>query len=109
MTTILVIEDEPPILENILETLEIQDYQAIGAANGLIGLELARQHIPDLIISDIMMPDVDGYDVLLELRADQATSSIPFIFLSARSDRPSTRRGMELGADDYLTKPFTPL
>ncbi len=108
MTTILVIEDEAPILENILEVLEIKNYQGIAATNGREGVELARQYLPDLIVCDIMMPELDGYGVLLNLRTDPATSSIPFIFLTARSDRPAIRYGMELGADDYLTKPFTP-
>src|SRR5258708_4226966 len=108
MTTILAIEDDPAILENILETLETDNFTTLGAENGRVGVEKARQHLPDLIVSDIMMPELDGYDVLLNLRGDPATASIPFIFLTARTDRAAVRQGMEFGADDYLTKPFTP-
>jgi two-component system sensor histidine kinase/response regulator len=107
VTIILAIEDEPSILENVLETLELGGFKALGAPDGLAGLELARQHLPDLIISDVMMPGMDGYDVLLALRSEAATASIPFIFLTARAERAAVRQAMEFGADDYLVKPFT--
>ncbi len=107
MPKVLAIEDEAPILENILETLEIEGYEVVGAANGAIGIKCAREHAPDIIICDIMMPELDGYGVLLELRNDPRTVSTPFIFLTARADRAAMRQGMELGADDFLTKPFT--
>jgi two-component system, sensor histidine kinase and response regulator len=79
----------------------------IGAENGRIGLRLAREHLPNLIISDVMMPELDGYGVLEELRKDPVLATIPFIFLTARAERSDLRQGMDLGADDYLTKPFT--
>lgn len=107
MTKILAIEDEVPILENIIETLEIEGFEVYGAPNGHAGIQMARKHLPDLIICDIMMPELDGYGVLLELRSDMLTATTPFIFLTARADRAAMRQGMELGADDYLTKPFT--
>lgn len=108
MKKILVIEDEAPIRNNILEFLEAEKFQAIGARNGCTGIRLAREHLPDLIVCDIMMPDIDGYSVLTELRQDPVTKIIPFIFLTAKTDRDALRRGMELGADDYVTKPCTP-
>jgi DNA-binding response OmpR family regulator len=107
VTVILVIEDQAKIRDNILETLEMEGYRIHGARNGMTGVQLARAHHPDLIICDIMMPGMDGYTVLMELQNDPATTTIPFIFLTARADRESQRQGMELGADDYLTKPFT--
>ncbi len=109
MARILVIEDEAPLRENICELLEIEGFDVLAAENGRTGLQLAREHLPDLIICDIMMPELDGYSVLLNLRDEPQTASIPFMFLTARTDRPSVRQGMELGADDYLTKPFTSL
>lgn len=105
---ILVIEDEKPIRENIIEMLEIEGFQMIGAGNGKIGLELAINHQPDLILCDVMMPEMDGYLVLSELRENPQTSTIPFIFLTARAEKSDFRKGMELGADDYITKPCTP-
>jgi signal transduction histidine kinase len=107
MTKILVIEDEEPLLEEIQDMLGFEDFETIGAENGLIGVQLAQSHLPDLIISDIMMPELDGYSVLLELQSDPRTASIPFIFLTAKADRSDMRQGMTLGADDFLTKPFT--
>ncbi len=108
MKKILVIEDEAPIRENILELLEAEDFEGFGAENGLAGIQLARANQPDLILCDLMMPEMDGYSVLTQLRADPVTASIPFIFLTALSNRTHLRTGMELGADDYLTKPCTP-
>lgn len=107
MKKILVIEDEPSVRANILEILELEDYNGIGAENGLIGVLWALEHIPDLIICDVMMPELDGYGVLTTLRQDPLTATIPFIFLTAKADKTDLRQGMELGADDYLTKPFT--
>lgn len=108
MTLILVIEDEEIVRANILELLESESFKAIGAENGREGVELASLHLPDLIISDVMMPELDGYGVLKALRATPETARIPFIFLTAKADRWDWRQGMELGADDYLTKPCTP-
>lgn len=105
MTKILVIEDELAIRENILELLETQDFEAIGAENGRLGVQMATEQRPDLILCDVMMPELDGYDVLAALRSEPSTMTIPFIFLTARADKSDTRKGMELGADDYLTKP----
>jgi two-component system sensor histidine kinase/response regulator len=108
MATVLVIEDDLPILEAIVRILQYHHFDAIGAENGLVGVQMARRHLPDLIICDIMMPMLDGYGVLLQLSADPVTASIPFIFLTAREDWSDMRRGMELGADDYITKPCSP-
>ncbi|MBW4572749.1 MAG: EAL domain-containing response regulator [Tolypothrix carrinoi HA7290-LM1] len=107
MTKILVIEDEKAVRENLLELLEAEDFQTVAAANGRIGLELASVENPDLILCDMMMPEIDGYGVLATLRQDPVTATIPFIFLTAKSSRSDFRHGMNLGADDYLTKPFT--
>lgn len=107
MQRILVIEDEEALLEEVSDTLRFEGYDVIGARNGLIGLQQAREHLPDLIICDIMMPEMDGYEVLRDLRSDSGTLMIPFIFLTARVDKSDRRKGMNLGADDYLTKPFT--
>lgn len=107
MTKILVIEDEKTVRYNLVEMLIAENFIAIGAPNGSIGIQLAKKEIPDLIVCDVMMPEMDGYRVLAELRADPITAKIPFIFLTAKADRTDQRQGMELGADDYLTKPFT--
>ncbi len=107
MTVILVIEDEQPIRENLLRILKHQGFQAIGAADGQKGVIMAQRAQPDLILCDITMPELDGYQVLRTLRQDANTAGIPFIFLTARTERADMRQGMNLGADDYLTKPFT--
>lgn len=107
MTKILVIEDEAALLEEILNILTFEDFEVVGAANGKLGVQLATEHLPDLIICDIIMPQLDGYGVLLELRNEPLTAMIPLIFLTAKADRGDWRTGMELGADDYITKPFT--
>lgn len=108
MKKVLVIEDESAVLENILEIIEEFDYEVFGASNGIEGLKQAKENLPDLIICDIMMPELDGFGVITELQKDQQTAAIPFIFLTAKADREDLRQGMNLGADDYLTKPFTP-
>lgn len=105
MKTILVIEDEVETLKNLVLMLEMEGFKAFSAAHGRIGIEVARRELPDVIVCDISMPELDGYGVLEALRADEATGSIPFIFLSAKGDKKDLRRGMNLGADDYLTKP----
>jgi len=104
---ILVIEDEPSIRNNIMLMLKVERYAATGAENGRLGLEMARADPPDLILCDVMMPEMDGFAVLEALRAEPRLADIPFIFLTALDDRTSMRRGMNLGADDYLPKPFT--
>ncbi len=103
---ILLIEDNKDIRESTLEILALADYEVIEADNGKKGVELALQHRPDLIICDIMMPELDGYGVLFALSKNEKTASIPFIFLTAKAERNDMRKGMEMGADDYLTKPF---
>jgi len=107
MSKILVIDDEESVRANLVELLEAEGFDVTGAENGRTGVQLARQHLPDLIICDITMPELDGYGVLAELRQDSATATIPFVFLTARADRSDLRQGMNLGADDYLVKPFT--
>jgi two-component system, sensor histidine kinase and response regulator len=107
MKRILVVEDEDHLRESIADMLELEGFTPIQAENGEIAVQLARQHQPDLIICDIMMPELDGYGVLTQLHSDPATARIPFVFLTAMADRQPMRRGMDLGADDYLTKPFT--
>ena len=107
MTKILIIEDDTNIRENLLELLEIENFHVVEAENGSIGLELANKEIPDLIICDVMMPELDGYGVLSGLRQNLTTATIPFVFLTAKSNKNDFRQGMTLGADDYLTKPFT--
>ncbi|HVO69620.1 MAG TPA: ATP-binding protein [Aggregatilineaceae bacterium] len=107
MTKILVIEDEASLLEGILTMLSFESFEAIGATDGTTGVRLALEYLPDLIISDIMMPGLDGYGVLLALQDDPATAGLPFVFLTAKSEREHIRYGMELGADDYVIKPFT--
>ncbi|APW44231.1 protein kinase domain-containing protein [Rhodoferax saidenbachensis] len=104
---ILVVEDEASIRDNLALLLRMEGFELVEAANGVMGLALARQEMPDLILSDVMMPELDGYGFLEALRADPQTAAIPFIFLTARSERADRRRGMNLGADDYLGKPFT--
>jgi diguanylate cyclase (GGDEF)-like protein len=107
MKKILVIEDEDFVRENILELLDVEGFEAIGAENGQVGLNLAKGIIPDLILCDVMMPGLDGYGVLRAIRQDALMASIPFIFLTAKAAKADFRQGMELGADDYITKPFT--
>lgn len=107
MKKILVIEDKDFVRENILDLLDVEGFEAIGAENGQIGLNLAKKMIPDLILCDVMMPGLDGYGVLTAIRQDALMASIPFIFLTAKAAKADFRQGMELGADDYITKPFT--
>ena len=107
MKKILLIEDNLEMRENTAEILELANYEVITAENGKIGVEKAREQKPDVIICDIMMPELDGYGVLYALSKQNETASIPFIFLTAKADRVDFRKGMSMGADDYLTKPFT--
>lgn len=105
MKRILVIEDDRSIRESLLELLEVEGFSVLGAENGKIGVEQAQEHLPDLILCDVTMPQLDGYEVLKALRQNIATAAIPFIFLTARGAKTDFRHGMVLGADDYLTKP----
>ncbi len=104
--TILVIEDNNDIRENTAEILELAGFKALTAKNGRQGVDVALKENPDLIICDIMMPELDGYGVLHLLRKNKETESVPFIFLTAKTERSDFRKGMEMGADDYITKPF---
>lgn len=106
MIKILIIEDNDSIRENISEILDLSGYKVFAAANGKTGVELALKNEPDVILCDIMMPEMDGYGVLYILSKTPKTQNIPFIFLTAKAERTDIRKGMELGADDYLTKPF---
>lgn len=103
---ILLIEDNPEVRENTTEILELAGYNVTSAPNGKVGVELVQRDKPDLIICDIMMPDLDGYGVLHILSKKPETAAIPFIFLTAKTEKMDVRKGMNLGADDYLTKPF---
>ena len=105
MKKILVIEDEPEMRRNLMTVLRLEKFHPLPAENGRIGVELARKEKPNLILCDVMMPELDGYGVIVTLRADAETAAIPFIFLTAKSENPEIRAGMNLGADDYLTKP----
>ncbi|RYG47560.1 MAG: response regulator, partial [Chitinophagaceae bacterium] len=104
---ILLIEDNLEIRENTAEILELANYRVTTAENGKLGVEAALKEHPDLIICDVMMPVLDGYGVLHLLNKNAGLEGIPFIFLTAKSERSDLRKGMEMGADDYITKPFT--
>ncbi len=109
MKKILLIEDNTEMRENTKEILELANYDVIAAKNGKEGIEFAQKEKPDLIICDIMMPEMDGYGVLHLLSKNDDTMNIPFIFLTAKAERSELRKGMEMGADDYITKPFDDL
>lgn len=106
MKTILLIEDNQDVRENTAEILMLAQYRVLTAVNGKEGVELAKKEKPDLIICDIMMPVLDGHGTLHLLSKNEETAGIPFIFLTAKAERSDFRKGMEMGADDYLTKPF---
>ncbi|MEJ5995050.1 response regulator [Pedobacter sp. Du54] len=106
MRKVLIIEDSDDIREGIVEMLDMAGYETFAAKNGKLGVDLAIKTIPDIILCDIMMPELDGYGVLYLLQKNQQTASIPFIFMTAKAERADMRKGMEMGADDYLTKPF---
>lgn len=107
MTKILVIEDEESVRENILELLDAEGFEALAAKNGSIGVFLARAELPDLILCDVRMPELDGYGVFTALHAEPLTAKIPFIFLTAKAAKTDLSLGLELGAKAYVTKPFT--
>lgn len=106
MKKILLIEDDTVLRENTTELLELSNYAVITAPNGLVGVNVAKSDLPDIIVCDIMMPKLDGYGVLQALSKNEDTKHIPFIFLSAKTELKDVRKGMNLGADDYITKPF---
>lgn len=106
MTTVLIIEDNREILENTVEILELEGYRTVTASNGAIGIEQARKHHPEIILCDIMMPEVDGYQVLKAITEDPELSHIPFIFLTASVERKEVQAGFDMGAKGYIRKPF---
>lgn len=106
MIKILVIEDNSEMRENISEILELSNYSVVSAKDGMEGVKSAREHKPDLILCDIMMPNLDGFGVLKIIRQEEALKTIPFIFLTAKAEKEDFRKGMNLGAEDYLIKPF---
>jgi DNA-binding response OmpR family regulator len=106
---LLVIDDDPVIVELLRVNFEIEGFEVLTAADGEEGLERARADHPDLVLSDIMMPRLDGLQLLTELRADPATSRLPVVLLSAKAQNTEVERGLALGADDYVTKPFDPM
>lgn len=107
MAKILVIEDEELVRANIAELLDAEEHDVVTAENGFLGALWAQEHLPDLIICDVMMPELNGYEVLATLSENPDTAMIPFIFLTAMADKSEIRQGMTSGADDYLTKPFS--
>ena len=107
MKTILIIEDQPDMRENLATILEMEEYTVLEAANGREGIARAKEEKPDLILCDVMMPEMDGYAVVCELRNDRTIAGTPFIFLTARGEKHDVREGMNLGADDYLVKPVS--
>ncbi len=107
MIKILVIEDEVLLRANTVQILAFEDFHTIEAENGLLGVQLAQEQLPDLILCDVMMPELDGYGVLVALRQNPSTSAIPFIFTTAKASHADLRQGMELGANDFLSKPFS--
>src|SRR5690349_2977118 len=106
MQKILVIEDTPDVRELITDTLRFNGFDTVAAADGEAGIQAALTHLPDLILCDVQMPRKDGFEVLADLRARPATATIPFVFLTGQSDKSHMRLGMNLGADDFLAKPF---
>ncbi|MBV8351296.1 MAG: response regulator [Verrucomicrobia bacterium] len=107
MRKILVIEDEPEMRRNLTTILRLENMHPLAAENGRVGVELAKKEKPDLILSDVKMPELDGYGVIAAIRAHRETASIPFIFLTAKGKRSDIRTAMNLGADDYLIKPVS--
>lgn len=107
MKKILLIEDNDDIRNNTAEILALSNYEVITAKDGKSGVENALKHLPDLIICDIMMPVLDGFGVLHGIQKNDSVKHVPFIFLTAKTERSEIRKGMESGADDYITKPFS--
>lgn len=106
MPTILVIEDDQFIREGLIDLLEVEGFRVLVAENGLVGVTQAQQHLPDLILSDINMPKLDGYGVLKAVKSAASTASIPFVFMSATVEPEELERGVTLGANAYIPKPF---
>ena len=108
-TRVLLVEDDPVILRLLEVNFELEGYEVLLAHDGAEGIEMAREQRPDLVISDIMMPNVSGIELVESLKGDESTAGIPIILLSAKAQSADVRAGMEAGADDYITKPFEPL
>ena len=106
MPAVLVIEDEAPIRRNLARMLTAEGYRVLTAPDGVDGIVIAREQLPQLILCDILMPRMDGYEVLSALRSDAGTAAIPFVFLTASADKDDRSRGLASGARDYITKPF---
>ena len=106
MATILLIEDKLEIRENTAAMLELAGYSVMSAVNGIAGIELAKEKLPDIILCDIVMPETNGFEVFNQLRRDDATLGIPFILVTASAEKKEVQAGMAIGADDYLGKPF---
>jgi len=106
MKRILLIEDNHNLREEIVNVLELEEFEVVTAENGRIGLERLKEGLPDLVLCDLMMPDMDGYETLKAIRGNPATATLPVILLTARDDEQCRTKGAELGADDYVTKPF---
>ena len=106
MKRILLIEDNHSLREEIINVLELEGFDVVTAENGRIGLERLKEGLPDIVLCDLMMPDMDGYETLQAIRGNPATHGLPVILLTARDDEQCKTRGAELGADDYVTKPF---
>ncbi len=106
MKTVLVIEDNKEIRENTCELLELKGYDVISAVNGKIGLALAKEKLPDIVLCDIMMPEINGYEVFASLKEDAETANIPFVFVTASVERSEVETGLGMGADGYIRKPF---
>lgn len=106
MPSILLVEDEAPIRANLRRFLVLEGYRVVEAANGIEGLAAIAAERPDLVLCDVMMPELDGFSLLGRLRSDPATATIPFVFLTASAEKVDLERGRELGADEYVTKPF---
>ena len=107
MNKILVIEDQPEMRRNLMTVLRLERFHPLAAENGRVGVELARKEKPDLILCDVMMPELDGYGVVAALRSDAETFTIPLLFLTAKGENPDIRFGMNIGVDEYLIKPVT--
>ncbi len=107
MKTILVIENDRPVRETLVDLLTLEGYNVLAAAHGAAGLDIVRVQLPDLVLTDVVMPYLDGYDLFRTLRSSATTSRIPVIFLTALIDKSDVEKGVELGVDAYITKPFT--
>ena len=105
---ILVVDDNPELVDGVKLTLEMENYQVLSATSGAEALDILERITPDLILADIMMPQIDGYELYERVHSDPRWVKVPFIFLTAKTDKVDIRRGKEMGADDYITKPFDP-